>query len=208
MSSFRKRLMMAQQDSMGGISIVDAPNGVYYLRDNNQLYTKDKWGSSWNESLVGVAIVNKSHPHGGFVIGLSYGKYTWGAFGIDDGMTITTNADQARKDMSGRENTEIYISIHGPVGDDAFRYCNGFVFKHGKKGYLGSTGEWKMLNNNRSEVNKYLSNVGAQIPDGDYWTSVQYDYYDAWEWVYQQNGMLYRYSRPSSIKVVPFAPLK
>ena len=34
MSSFRKRLMMTQQDSMGGgISIVDAPNGVYYLRD-------------------------------------------------------------------------------------------------------------------------------------------------------------------------------
>ena len=54
---------MAQQDSMGGISIVDAPNGVYCLRDNNQLYTKDKWDSSWNESLVGVAIVNKSHPH-------------------------------------------------------------------------------------------------------------------------------------------------
>lgn len=25
-----------------GISIEDAPNGVYYLRNNNQLYTEDK----------------------------------------------------------------------------------------------------------------------------------------------------------------------
>ena len=194
--------------SDGGISIEDAPNGVYYLRNNNQLYTEDKWDSSRNESLAGVAIINKSHPHGGFVIGLSYKEYTWGYYNVIEGMTITTNADQARKDMSGRENTEIYISRYGTNHADAFTYCNGFVFKHGKQGYLGSTGEWKMLNDNRSKVNKYLSNVGSQIPDGGYWTSVQYDSYDAWEWVYQQNGMLYRYSRPSTLNVVPFAPLK
>lgn len=203
MSSFRRRLMM--QGASDG-----TPNGIYILRMNNRLYAKEKWDASWNNEAVGVAVLSDNCK---FVIaptqnsdGLYWSK--GGAYDTVSGVTTATNSSTAKTDYKGVRNSSAILSKYGAGTDYAAGLCQNYSFKNGKKGYLGSCGEWQEVYNNKAEINACMNLIGGTPVSTDYyyWTSTQYNSYNAWilDW---SDGSVSYYAKYGNNRVRAFAAL-
>lgn len=177
-----RRVMMGRKKA--GISIDGAPNGIYILKTDNKLYTKEIWKTDWNDEAVGVAVLSNNCK---FVIAPEQNsrKLTWsksGAYDSVSGVTTTTNTSTAKADYKGVQNSAAIVSKYGNSTDYAAGWCQNYTFKNGKKGYLVSCGEWQEAYNNKSEIDACMSLIGGTvIKENDYhWTSTQYNSRYAW----------------------------
>ena len=117
-------------------------NGIYILRTNNLLYTKDEWNTSWNSEAVGVALLTDN------IRVVIPAKRTYGAFSSKStsfqGVFMSSYIDIARNDFNGLSNTQNIIK---QASKDSFvvdiaTYCTNFTFINGINGYIPSIGEW------------------------------------------------------------------
>ena len=175
------RAMMGRKKA--GISIDGAPNGIYILKTDNRLYTKEIWKTDWNDEAVGVAVLSDNCK---FVISKTQSDtMEWGKFGITvSGIVTTTDANTAKKDYAGKDNTEKIVTQLGESNAAAASYCRNTsnLFPDGRKGYLGSLGEWQEAYNNKSEIDACMSLIGGTAIAANYyhWTSTQHSSNQAW----------------------------
>ena len=168
--------------------IIGKTNGVFIQDIDGKLWTSKEWNQGKSRAN-GVAVLSSSHPNGGFVIAPTQVDYSegrkWSKDGAQDsvsGVTTTTNPSVAIKDYKGIRNSSAIVSKYGAGTDYAAGWCNNYTFKNGKKGYLGSCGEWQKAYNNKAEIDACMSLIGGTAIDtiDYYWTSSQSNSTTAW----------------------------
>ena len=179
-----KKLSFTASQASRGVSVIytKISLGVFILGTDDILYSASEWNQP-NSSAVGVAVLTNECK---FVIAPIKNKITlvWSKSGIVEhvsGVTTAANSSVARTDYKGVSNSSAIVSKYGAGTDYAAGWCQNFTFRNGKKGYLGSCGEWQEVSNNRDEIKACMSLIGGtSVGDGYYWTSTQLDVNGAW----------------------------
>lgn len=202
-----RRVMMGRKKA--GISIDGAPNGIYILRTDNRLYTKEIWKTDWNDEAVGVAVLSDNCK---FVISKTQGApMTWGGYGTTiSGIVTTTDANTAKKDYAGKDNTDKIIAQLGASNATAADYCKNTsgLFPDGRQGYLGSLGEWQEAYNNKSEIDACMSLIGGTAIATDFYHRTSTQYSSVYTWVlHWSDGTVSKISKISYNQVRAFAAL-
>lgn len=207
-----KCLTKAEFDELTGrLQPESAPNGVYIMHKDRFLVKKERW-SFPNEDASGVAVKTDNCA---FVIAKEEQTLIrWGGFEtLINGCTTTTDESTAKKDYSGKQNTDAIVSQLGTSDTYAARYCKEYTFPHGVQGYQPALGELYEAYQNKSEVDACMSLIGGKpLYDGSIsnyrkWSSTQYDSYYAWYLVWNDGNIYYTNKDPSTINVCarPFA---
>ena len=186
--------------------------GVFILSTDGSLYSESEWDQP-DSSAVGVAVLTNECK---FVIApiasteINY-RLLWskkGAYYNVSGVTTTTSSSVAKTDYEGVSNSSAIVSKYKEDTDYAAGWCQNFSFKNGKKGYLGSCGEWKKAYDNKAEINACMSLIGGTAIRTDYphWTSTQSSSGEAWslDW---KNGSVGRNTKNYYFWVRAFAAL-
>ena len=166
------------------MTYLEIKRGIFILDMDGNLVKSSEWNTSNNSKAVGVAVLSDNCK---FVIAPTQNsdRIYWskgGAYDTVSGVTTTTNSSTAKTDYKGVSNSSAIVSKYGAGTDYAAGWCQNYSFKNGKKGYLGSCGEWQEAYNNKAEINACMSLIGGTPISTDYyhWTSTQYDSNDAW----------------------------
>lgn len=156
-------------------------NGVYIQHINRKLYTTSEWesGAFSNDDANGVALITDNAR---FVIAKSQSTssaWSSSAYSLVDGILTTTDANVAKTDFAGYENTQLMLATDT---SGAGYTCANYTFPNGDKGYLPSLGEFCEVILNISAINSALTLVGANefIGFASYWTSTQGASDSAW----------------------------
>lgn len=165
------------------IPVDGAPNGVYILHTDGNLYFPKMWNKGDNENAVGVALVSDNCK---FVIApeISSEELQWSKGGVLElvpGVTDENGNTEIRgNDFNGEENTRALIIQYGESTDYAAGWCNNYTFKNNVHGYLAGYGEFYEVSKNKDTILDCMNLI-----DGDtnfrnlYWTSTQHYYYGA-----------------------------
>lgn len=165
------------------LTYAEIKRGVFILDTDGNLVSRGSWNTGNNAKAVGVAVLSDNCK---FVISKTQGgMMAWGGSGTTiSGIVTTTDADTARSDYSGKDNTDKIIAQLGASGAPAANYCKNTsgLFPDGRQGYLGSLGEWREAYNNKTEVDACMSLIGGDAINTTYyhWTSTQYSAYNSW----------------------------
>lgn len=157
--------------------------GVFIQHINGILYTNNEWTSSGysNEQANGVAVLSDECS---FVIAKSQTSSTliWGGYGITISDIITSNlSNSAILDYDGLNNTKKIIAQLGAGNAPSAEACTAYTFPNGKKGYLPSLGEGKILANNISAIRSAILLIGGSMNTNSYlMSSTQYDANSIW----------------------------
>lgn len=180
--------------------------GIYILDTDNNLATRSNWDVSNNNKAVGVAVItNKSQ----FIVGKEESATRWASQSIlVNDIVTSTNKNVALQDFAGESNTNKISSQLGSTNTPAVNYCREFTFRNGKKGYLGSLGEWQEVYNNKQEVNLCMNLIGGTSINNSVanWTSTQYSSGSAWilQWT---DGTMTGANKTASYFARAFAPI-
>lgn len=194
-----KKLSFTASQAERNVSLVYKKKtlGVFILGTDGSLYSAEKWDQP-NSSAVGVAVLTNEckfviAPIASTEVG---DRLLWskkGAYHNVSGVTTTTSSSVAKTDYEGVSNSSAIVSKYKEDTDYAAGWCQNFSFKNGKKGYLGSCGEWKKAYDNKAEINACMSLIGGTAIRTDYfhWTSTQSSSREAWslDW---ENGSVGR----------------
>lgn len=169
--------------------------GVYIQDTVGKLWKASAWDGS--AAPNGVAVLTESCS---FVIALSENtritiKDSANGYSSSMNLTVYSSSSDAIKNYSGASNTNVMVSAYGSTSNQAEGYCANFTFPNGKKGYLGSAGEWQAFLDNQSDVEACMSKVGGADFNGVYyWSSTrgldgedEDGYYCNSFWVMDQN---------------------
>lgn len=163
------------------MTYLEIKRGVFILDTDGNLIKRSEWSSSNNSKAVGVAVLSENCE---FVIAPTpkfLSKYWCPSYTYISGVTTTSSQLEAQADYKGIENSAAIVAVAGS-NNYAAAYCQEYLFKNGKKGYLGSCGEWQEAYNNKAEINACMSLIGGDEISGNnfHWTSTQYDRDNAW----------------------------
>ena len=87
---------------------------------------------------------------------------------------MLNSSSNAIKNYSGSSNTTAMVSAYGNTTSEAAGYCANFTFPNGKRGYLGSAGEWQAAYDNKSAIATCMSKAGGTaIGSNYYWSSTR-----------------------------------
>ena len=198
-----KKLSFTASQAVRNVTVVykKISLGVFILDIDGSLYSKSEWSTSNNINAVGVAVLTNNCK---FVIAptQSGSSLVWAPHGAKDsvpGVTTTTSSSNVRKDYKGVSNSSAIVSKYRTGTNYAAGWCQNYLFKNGKKGYLGACGEWQEAYNNKNEINACMSLIGGtNIANSYYWTSSQYSADGAWILYWPDNqvsGGLKNYTR-------------
>lgn len=165
--------MMAQSGSGSGGGEIEVPNGVYIQDADGVLWQEAAWDGSATPN--GVAVVTDECR---FVIAMSESYYSIpiyeGSYSPSMSLTIYSYSSTAMADFSGSSNTTAMTSAYGNDKSWAAGYCADFTFPNGKKGYLGSMGEWEAAYDYKTAVITCMDKVSdSYIRNDYYWTSTR-----------------------------------
>ncbi len=191
------------------MTYLEIKRGIFILDTDGNLVKRTEWNTGNNSKAVGVAVLSDNCK---FVISKTQGgTMTWGGYGTTiSGIVTTTDANTAKKDYAGKDNTEKIVTQLGGSNAAAASYCRNTsnLFPDGRKGYLGSLGEWQEAYNNKSEIDACMSLIGGTAIATNYyhWTSTQYSSNRAWllRW---SDGTVYSSSKYDTNQVRAFAAL-
>lgn len=145
--------------------------GVFIQDTTGKLWTADAWNGSATPN--GVAVLTSAYS---FVIALSQSSYlSISEIGYSSNMSLPIYSSEADaiKDYSGLSNTTALISAYGNYTGEAAGYCAAFTFPNGKKGYLGSAGEWQAAYDNESAITTCMSKASGVDLYNMYWSSTR-----------------------------------
>lgn len=190
------------------MTYLEIKRGIFILDTDGNLIKRADWNTGNNSKAVGVAVLSDNCK---FVISPSENSsnISWGGYGTTiSNIVTTTDAATAKKDYLGSGNTDKIIAQLGSGNAPAADYCRGVTFKHGKKGYLGSLGEWQEAYNNKAEIDACMSLIGgtAIYTSAYHWTSTQYSSGTSWllGW---SDGSVYNSGKRTNHRVRAFAAL-
>lgn len=176
------------------VKVVKLPSddGVYILDTNGIYWNPNLWDGSATPSCI--AVISE-----GISFGIALEQKTYISLG-DDSIKMPdiepySSVAQAIGDFNGKNNTE-NLKKYWDATDTttAFGYVCSYVFPDGRKGYLGSMGEYYVLSSNISTVNRVLSVLDKSLYFTQYlWSSNAYEVSSAptkW-WYYQPQGGTY-----------------
>lgn len=190
------------------MTYLEIKRGIFILDTDGNLIKRADWNTGNNSKAVGVAVLSDNCK---FVISPSENSsnISWGGYGTTiSNIVTTTDAATAKKDYLGSGNTDKIIAQLGSGNAPAADYCRGVTFKHGKKGYLGSLGEWQEAYNNKAEIDACMSLIGgtAIYTSAYHWTSTQSSYVTSWMLHWSDGSVSYR-SKDGTSRVRAFAAL-
>lgn len=190
------------------MTYLEIKRGIFILDTDGNLVKRADWNTGNNSKAVGVAVLSDNCK---FVISTTENSSNiqWGGYGTTiSNIVTTTDAATAKKDYLGSGNTDKIIAQLGSGNAPAADYCRGVTFKHGKKGYLGSLGEWQEAYNNKAEIDACMSLIGGTAINTSYyhWTSTQYSSYNSWI-LYWSDGSVTNDRKNYSNRVRTFAAL-
>ena len=164
------------------MTYLEIKRGIFILDTDGNLVKRADWNTGNNSKAVGVAVLSDNCK---FVISTTENSSNiqWGGYETTiSNIVTTTDAATAKKDYLGSGNTDKIIAQLGSGNAPAADYCRGVTFKHGKKGYLGSLGEWQEAYNNKAEIDACMSLIGGTAINTSYyhWTSTQYSSDGSW----------------------------
>ncbi len=164
------------------MTYLEIKRGIFILDTDGNLVKRADWNTGNNSKAVGVAVLSDNCK---FVISTTENSSNiqWGGYGTTiSNIVTTTDAATAKKDYLGSGNTDKIIAQLGSGNAPAADYCRGVTFKHGKKGYLGSLGEWQEAYNNKAEIDACMSLIGGTAINTSYyhWTSTQCSSGNSW----------------------------
>lgn len=188
------------------------PKGVYIQHIDGKLYATDAWVAKGfaNDEANGVAVianeasfvVAKEDADGGLT-------KNWGSSSIlVTGIVTTTNADSAKLDYGGAENTSKIIAQLGEDTKYAAHAADAYVFPNTNKGYLPSAGEFQVVLNNKNLIVEALALIGgtAFLDATSYWSSTQRNIEGSWLCGVSSGSINYAV-KYNPLKVRAFAPL-
>lgn len=156
-------------------------SGAYIQHIDGTLYTADQWtnGGFNNDEANGIAVINETENISFIVAKETLGSMPWSSMPntLIEGITTTTNSDEADADRAGVENTAI-IAAADP--NSAAAACANYTFPNGQKGYLMSTMEGRLMYGYESLMKSLAELLGTKWPEDFYWTYIQYDANQAW----------------------------
>lgn len=190
------------------MTYLEIKRGIFILDTDGNLVKRADWNTGNNSKAVGVAVLSDNCK---FVISTTENSSNiqWGGYGTTiSNIVTTTDAATAKKDYLGSGNTDKIIAQLGSGNAPAADYCRGVTFKHGKKGYLGSLGEWQEAYNNKAEIDACMSLIGGTAINTSYyhWTSTQYSSNYSWLLDWSDGSVNYR-NKNGSYRVRTFAAL-
>lgn len=147
-------------------------NGVWIQDTDGYCHTVDAWSGKYTPN--GVAVITNNCQ---FVVALEnavpgYEYWANGDISVPYDMTLyTDDPNIAIADYNGETYTNKILSFLTGDGH-ASAYCAKFVFPNGKKGYLGSVGEWCAVLDNEPKVELALNKFGHSLLSGSYFTCV------------------------------------
>lgn len=164
------------------MTYLEIKRGIFILDTDGNLVKRADWNTGNNSKAVGVAVLSDNCK---FVISTTENSSNiqWGGYGTTiSNIVTTTDAATAKKDYLGSGNTDKIMAQAGSGNAPAADYCRGVTFKHGKKGYLGSLGEWQEAYNNKAEIDACMSLIGGTAINTSvyHWTSTQYSSTISW----------------------------
>lgn len=175
-----RRMMMGASSSKGGGGIYDGLEGVYIEDIDGNLYTPNEWDPTRVPN--GIAIFDKTR----FVMSLdpitNGPMVQYGGYGMLVGSSPETDLTLARSRYDGYNSTKILLTKFGTGESTAAGYCYSYTFPNGKRGYLGSLGEYYLVGKYAEQICNICWDVLNIIPplDGPVCTSTQYSEYTAW----------------------------
>ena len=184
--------------------------GIYIQGTDGNLYTTSAWSSRPSGVSANCIAVIGDDIEFGIALQDAYSTYcTWGGRGttISNIYTNTTASNASSNDFGGFANTYQIINQLGASNAPAANYCNTFTFPNGKKGYLGSMGEWYYAYQNKSAITSAMSTAGGTaIREDYYWTSTQYSSNNSW-YLYWSDGNRLNNTKNRNIYVRAFVHL-
>ena len=185
-------------------------NGVWIQDVDGYCHTADTWDKANTPYTPnGIAVVSDNCS---FVIALDYiqngnESYIWGTNKLFSNVGNATSVSYAILDYNGKSNTE---NILTDSNQEAALYCSQYIFPNGKNGYLGAAGEWRVLIDNKSAIEKCISAIGKG--QGIYnntatWTSTQRGADKAWYALPLSSGTIADYARTQEFGLRPFTTL-
>lgn len=190
------------------MTYLEIKRGIFILDTDGNLVKRADWNTGNNSKAVGVAVLSDNCK---FVISTTENSSNiqWGGYGTTiSNIVTTTDAATAKKDYLGSGNTDKIIAQLGSGNAPAADYCRGVTFKHGKKGYLGSLGEWQEAYNNKAEIDACMSLIGGTAINTSYyhWTSTQCSSSRSWLLSWSDGSVTNRY-KDGDLRVRTFAAL-
>ena len=165
------------------MTYLEIKRGIFILDTDGNLVKRADWNTGNNSKAVGVAVLSDNCK---FVISPSENSsnISWGGYGTTiSNIVTTTDAATAKKDYLGSGNTDKIIAQLGSGNAPAAYNCRALLmFPDGRKGYLGSLGEWQEAYNNKSEIDQCMSLIGGTAINTSYyhWTSTQCSSASSW----------------------------
>ena len=161
MNNFRNRLL---KGTVGGAD-QSSWRGVFIEDTTGKLWTIDSWDGS--ATFNSVAVISDTHSFG------IAGEYTEQCqfsemsssyllfSGFDYGRTAYKSVEEAYTDMDGELNTDRLLSAQGTGDMYAAQKCKSYTFANGNSGYLMSAGEYKMIVDHITDINRAMGKVGG-----------------------------------------------
>lgn len=136
-------------------------NGVMIVDRNGRFYTKEEWVASGNESEDADGVGVSDGTHRVLVSKTQYISTKGAGYGTTISGIVTTDDEIiALADFAGKANTDLMVAALTDSAASEVRSKDLFV--SGKKGYIGSLGEWAIIAGKRSTINTFMNLIGAQ----------------------------------------------
>lgn len=180
---YAKPNVVLLEDTGSIIYNADIVQGVFAQHIDGRLFTADEWVANGftREDANGIAVCM---PEASFVMNINAYPITvkwcdFDSYKLIDGVVATDNASAAMLDYLGEGNT---AKIALATKDSAAKRCVMRTFPNGKKGYLGSLGEWRVAVANFVSIKEVYKAItgNSHMPGGRFWTSTQYSQDKAW----------------------------
>lgn len=168
--------------------------GIFIMDTNKNLYTSSQWANQGTP--YGIAVLTESHK---FIISLTQAKCVFTKQPWSDVTLQAKSQEDAKLDLDGKNNSYILTNVPGIAAQTsvAATYCQSYGVTFFKKtGYLPALGEWMIVDQNLSEINRCLNAVGGDPIDSRealYWSSTRSTQggvgnYSATFWTYNAYG--------------------
>ena len=196
--------------SLDGTSVyvqqyMDSWRNVYIYDTNGVLHDYYNINNDTIKNITPVGIYIKNY---GILMALDdIDVNKWGDQVSVPELTTTVDKNTALSDMAGQDNTSKIVSYFTQK-DSAAEKCNEYIFLNGKRGYLGSAGEWQIIANQLYYINDILRMFGRESLSGNYWTSTQYNDVSSWSVNIDGNNKIFNYNtKGTSCKIRPITTI-
>lgn len=166
-------------------------NGVYILHASGKLYAHEDWNLD-NSSAVGVVIIDDTKN----ILISTDNLPSNGNWGSTTSENMSSTIQEAYTDLDGEINTSYMTGIMPSQ-------CKAYTFPFSNiQGYVGSVGEWNIVNKWFDRVNQTLDKINGikLVNTFSYWTSTQQT--STYAWAYYNKSFINRlktslyYTRP------------